>query len=129
VRLRALSIEEVEVAGKIVHIEIPCEDVDRGQRFWRGLFGWSFGQSVMPDMEYRMADLGNGVGAAVYQAETGHPSYYYDTDDIEATIAKVKELGGQADDKMPVPTHGWFAACKDSEGNAFHLWQNDPNAA
>jgi predicted enzyme related to lactoylglutathione lyase len=30
---------------------------------------------------------------------------------------------------MPVPQMGWFAACKDSEGNAFHLWQQDPSAA
>jgi predicted enzyme related to lactoylglutathione lyase len=23
---------------------------------------------------------------------------------------------------------GWFAICKDSVGNEFGLWQNDPNA-
>jgi len=23
---------------------------------------------------------------------------------------------------------GWFAVCKDVEGNEFGLWQNDPNA-
>ncbi len=45
-------------------------------------------------------------------------------------MAKVKELGGQAGDKTrPVPTHGWFSACTDTEGNAFFLWQNDTNAA
>jgi predicted enzyme related to lactoylglutathione lyase len=27
------------------------------------------------------------------------------------------------------PGHGWFAACKDSEGNAFHLWQADASAS
>ena len=36
---------------------------------------------------------------------------------------------GQAEEKMPVPAMGWFAACKDSEGNAFHLWQMDRSAA
>lgn len=36
---------------------------------------------------------------------------------------------GRAEDKQPVPTHGWFAACKDTEGNSFSLWQADPNAA
>jgi predicted enzyme related to lactoylglutathione lyase len=117
------------MAGEIVHVEIPCEDVDRGQRFWSGMFGWEFGASAMPEMEYRMAQTGPQSGAALYQAETGHPNYYYAVDDIDAATAKVKELGGQAEGKMPVPTHGWFAACKDSEGNAFHLWQNDPSAA
>ena len=38
----------------------------------------------------------------------------------------MRELGGSAEAKSPVPTHGWFAACSDSEGNAFHLWQADP---
>ena len=23
---------------------------------------------------------------------------------------------------------GWFATCKDTEGNTFGLWQNDPSA-
>ena len=41
----------------------------------------------------------------------------------------MRELGGTADDKQPVPTHGWFAGCKDTEGNAFSLWQGDENAA
>ena len=54
---------------------------------------------------------------------------YLDTDDIDASVAKVRELGGSAEDKQPVPTHGWFASCKDTEGNSFSLWQADPNAA
>jgi len=117
------------MAGEIVHIEYPCTDVDRGQAFWSGLFGWQFGESVMPQMQYRMAQTSESSGAAVMDGDPGHPNYYYDTPDIEASIAKVKELGGAAEDKSPVPTHGWFAACKDSEGNAFFLWQSDANAA
>jgi len=68
------------------------------------------------------------AGVLLMAGETGHPTYYLDTDDIDASIAAVRELGGKADDKSPVPTHGWFAACTDSEGNAFHLWQADANA-
>jgi predicted enzyme related to lactoylglutathione lyase len=30
---------------------------------------------------------------------------------------------------MPVPGYGWFAACKDTEGNAFSLWQSDESAS
>ena len=56
------------------------------------------------------------------------PVVYFDTDDIEASIAKVRELGGTADEKQPVQTHGWFAACKDTEGTSFSLWQGDESA-
>ena len=119
------------MAGEIVHIEFPSENADRAAGFWSGLFGWQFGTSVMPDFDYRMAQTGPNSGAAVFPSDerTGYPKYYYDTPDIEAAIAKVRELGGEADDKSPVPTHGWFAACTDTEGNHFLLWQNDPNAA
>lgn len=119
------------MAGEVVHVEFPSGDVDRAQRFWDGLFGWSFQDSGMPGMDYRMAQVTEGSGAAVFASEdrSGHPNFYFGTDDIEVSRAKVRELGGQADEKMPVPTHGWFAACKDSEGNAFHLWQSDPSAS
>ena len=74
-------------------------------------------------------ETGEQSGAAIYASDSrGHPKYYFDTDDIDASSAKVRELGGTAADKAPVPTHGWFAACTDSEGNEFHLWQADASA-
>jgi predicted enzyme related to lactoylglutathione lyase len=118
------------MAGEIVHIEFPSEDADRATAFWHGLFGWSFQDSGMPDLDYRMGQAGGAAGAAVFPSEnrSGHPNFYFATDDIQASIAKVRELGGQADDRAQVPGHGWFARCTDSEGNAFHLWQQDEMA-
>jgi uncharacterized protein len=117
------------MAGEIVHIEYPAADAGRAAAFWGGLFGWEFGPSMSEEFEYRMARTGESSGAAVMPGDPGHPNYYYDVPDIDAAMAKVKELGGEAGDKTPVPTHGWFSACKDSEGNAFSLWQGDASAA
>lgn len=117
------------MAGEVVHIEFPSEDPDRAQRFWSGLFGWSFQDSGTPDMDYRMAQTSEASGAAIYPSdERGHPNFYLGTDDIDASMASVRELGGETEDKSPVPGHGWFAPCKDSEGNVFHLWQSDSSA-
>ncbi len=116
------------MAGEVVHYEIAAADVDRAQRFWSGLFGWQFGESAMPGMEYRMARTGEESGAALYPGETGHPNVYFGVDDIDAATAKVRELGGSAEEKQSVPSMGWFVACKDSEGNAFSLWQSDSSA-
>ena len=118
------------MAGEIVHIEFASADADRAQGFWGGLFGWKFEDSGMPEMDYRMAQTSPTAGAAIYASDDrdGHPKYYFATDDIDASSAQVRELGGTADAKVPVPTHGWFAACTDSEGNAFHLWQADSAA-
>ena len=57
------------------------------------------------------------------------PRVYFDVDDINAGAARVKELGGDASDAMPVPSMGWFATCSDSQGNSFGLWQTDPSAS
>jgi uncharacterized protein len=118
------------MTGNVVHYEISAADVDRAQGFWSGLFGWEFGESAMPEGEYRMARTGEQSGAALSSfGEPGHPNVYFDVDDMDAAIARVRELGGQADDKQPVPTMGWFTACHDTEGNAFSLWQTDSSAA
>jgi predicted enzyme related to lactoylglutathione lyase len=120
--------------GRIVHFELVAADADRATGFWNGLFGWDVGGSTMEGFDYRMFDLGEGQGGAIFPAarteqKPGKMNVYFDTHDIEASIAKVRELGGSADDKQPVPTHGWFSACKDTEGIDFFLWQGDPNAA
>jgi hypothetical protein len=117
------------MAGEIVHYEISASDVDRAQSFWNGLFGWQFGASVMPDSEYRMAQASDQLGVALSSyGDPGHPNVYFAVDDIDAAIAKVRDLGGTAEGKMPVPMQGWFTSCKDTEGNEFSLWQTDASA-
>jgi uncharacterized protein len=116
--------------GKIVHVEINATDADRAQGFWSGVFGWEIGPPMSPEMDYRLFQTAEDSGGAIVGGqEPGPLTVYFDTADIDASIAKVRELGGEAGDKMPVPGHGWFAGCKDTEGNAFSLWQGDGSVA
>ena len=119
------------MAGKIVHFEVPSADADRASAFYGGLFGYEIGPSVMEGFDYRMFQSADDQGGAIMPSESAGAGLvvYLDTDDIDASVAKVRELGGSADDKQPVPTHGWFSSCKDTEGNSFSLWQSDTNAA
>jgi hypothetical protein len=48
---------------------------------------------------------------------------YFDVDEIDAGAARVRELGGESSDPMPVPSMGWFVTCTDPHGNEFGLWQ------
>jgi uncharacterized protein len=116
--------------GKLVHFELPAEDTGRARSFWSGVMGWDFGDSAMPDFEYYMVQTGEDQGGAIYPADPGQkgPIVYFDTDDIDASVAKVRDNGGQADDKQPIPEVGWFARCTDTEGNAFSLYQRDESA-
>ena len=116
--------------GQIVHFEIPADDTSKSREFWGSLFGWQF-QSYPGPSEYHMTRIGEQSGLAITNMEPGKkgPRAYFDVDDINAGAARVSELGGDAGDAMPVPSMGWFAICKDTEGNEFGLWQTDPNAS
>ena len=93
------------MAGDIVHFELPAVDPDRAQRFWGSLFGWEFADSGMPGMDYRMARLGDTLGAALAKTDKpqGYPNVYFGTDDIDASLATIRDLGGETEDKSPVP--------------------------
>jgi predicted enzyme related to lactoylglutathione lyase len=115
--------------GQMVHVEIPVDDTGKGREFWGSLFPWQF-EAYPGPFEYHMTRLSEQQGAAITNMEPGKRGLrvYFDVDDINAGAAQVKELGGEADDPQPVPAMGWFAVCKDSEGNEFGLWQTDPSA-
>ena len=115
--------------GQIVHLEVPADDTGKAQEFWGGLFGWEF-QAYPGPSEYHMTRIGEEQGAAITNMESGKKGTrpYFSVDDINAGAARVKELGGEAGDPMPVPSTGWFAVCQDPHGNDFGLWQNDESA-
>ncbi len=115
--------------GQPVHFEIPADDIAKGREFWSGLFGWQF-QAFPGPFEYHMTRISDQAGAALTNMEPGKRGIrpYFDVDDINAGVARVKELGGEAGDPGSVPGMGWFAACKDTVGNEFGLWQNDTSA-
>ena len=117
------------MAGQIMHIEIPADDTEQGREFWGSLFGWQF-ESYPGPSEYHMTRLAKQQGAAITNMEPGKKGTrpYFDVDDINAGAARVKELGGEAGDPMPVPSMGWFATCTDPHGNEFGLWQTDTSA-
>jgi predicted enzyme related to lactoylglutathione lyase len=117
------------MAGKLVHFEISAQDTERARGFYGGLLGWEF-QSYPGPFEYHMTRTAEDQGGAIQPASDDGVGIlvYFDVDDIRAGAAKVSELGGEAEEPMPVPNMGWFARCQDTEGNKFGLWQNDPSA-
>ena len=118
------------MAGQMVHLEIPAGNTAKAQEFWSGLFGWTFEAFPGAPVEYLMTRFSENTGGAIFGADGDKRGtrVYFDVDDINTGIARVKELGGEAADAMAVPSMGWFATCTDNEGNDFGLWQTDPNA-
>ena len=91
--------------GDITHIDIPVSDMDRAKQFYGGLFGWEFQAFEGSPTEYHMARFSESQGGAIMADDnsTRGPRVYFDVEDINAGAARVKELGGEADEPSAVP--------------------------
>jgi predicted enzyme related to lactoylglutathione lyase len=111
----------------IVHVEIPAADPASAARFYGELFGWKSERDA--SLDYTMFRAGSGPGGGFpklneeYQTRPDSVMISVDTDDIEATLAKVEALGGQTVvPKSEIPNMGWFAVFRDPTGNRIGLW-------
>lgn len=113
----------------IVHVEIPAQDPTVASKFYGNLFGWKI--EVDQTFGYHMfqAEGGPGGGFVELNEETGYKRgqvlIYVSSDDIDATLAKVEELGGKVvTRKTEIPHTGWFAIFTDPTGNRIALYTN-----
>ncbi len=81
--------------SKLCHWEIPSTDIASSMKFYGELFGWEF-QGWSDD--YTLFSVEGGIGGGLTKVEAmPAPGIraYVEVDDIEATLAKVEELGGR----------------------------------
>ena len=121
---------------KLELVAVPVSDVDRAKAFYEQVgFNADHDHVVSDDIRFvQLTPPGSGcsiaLGKGVTDMEPGSlRGLQVVVDDINAANARVRELGGEAGDPMPVPSMGWFSLCTDTEGNDFGLWQTDANAS
>ena len=123
--------------GKVVHFEIPADNLERAKSFYQKAFGWQINQ--YPGMEYHM------VGTTPVDQKTQMPTepgainggmtkrndqvkntvITVDVADIDLSLKSIEKLGGKVvQKKVPVANMGFTAYIKDTEGNVVGLWQN-----
>ena len=114
----------------IVHVEIPSADDAEAKAFYGSLLGWEAMEVPMgPDFTYVMFNLGENMGAALSQVgddiKPGDVILYFDTDDLDADMARVSELGGQVlMARQDIPGFGSLGLFLDPTGNRVAFWQN-----
>ena len=114
----------------IVHVEIPSADDAEAKAFYGSLLGWEAMEFPMgPDFTYVMFNLGESMGAALSQVgddiKPGDVILYFDTDDLDADMARVSELGGQVlMARQDIPGFGSLGLFLDPTGNRVAFWQN-----
>ncbi len=106
-----MSNSEKQQAANIVWFEIPADNPERATAFYSNLFGWKI--NPFPG------------GGEYWHIDTGGAD-----DTPDGALKRRKHLlGGKiCMGKTAVPQMGYFAVCQDTEGNAFGIWQSDPNA-
>ncbi len=110
----------------IVHIELSANDPEAAGKFYSDAFDWKF--EAIPEMNYVTfeAEGGPGGGFNPTSSESVNPGdvlVYIQTDDIEASLAKVESLGGKAlMPKTEIPNTGWFGIFSDPTGNNVGLY-------
>lgn len=115
------------MANPVVHWEIGGRDLDTTAAFYRDLFGW---EASSHDENYRLIDVDEGIGGGFMRCHDGMPAYvtfYVSVADLDATLAKAKDLGGTAIvPPTPIPGVGAFAMFQDPDGNAIGILQFIP---
>lgn len=109
----------------VVHVEIPAANVESAGKFYQELFGWKI--RPMPEMNYTMWEDGSGSGGGFPPVSEENPAgqvlVYIDSEDIEADLKKVVQLGGKViHPKAEIPNTGWFGIFQDPTGNVLALY-------
>jgi len=119
---------------RIVHFDIPSDNPERAQKFYREVFGWKFDKWDGP-MEYWMIKTGDekepGINGGLAKRMPGQIGITntIDIPSVDEYSKKIQSMGGQVIvPKMPIPGVGYFATCMDTEGNIFGIIQMDKNA-
>jgi predicted enzyme related to lactoylglutathione lyase len=106
--------------GEINWFEMPDEDTAKARGFYGKLFGWRTSEF---DGDYHVIESGAAGAIAPKDAGRTHPRVYFATDDIDASVKLVRELGGTADDVVPMPGIGKIAHCQDDQATPFSLYE------
>jgi predicted enzyme related to lactoylglutathione lyase len=104
--------------GQIVHVNLPCLDLVRAQRFYGRVFGWAFTPNT--DDYVLFSDKGGVGGGLTLRSKPSDDGvvFFIQVDDIHGTLASVVSAGGSAElEKTPIGGPGFYGIFRDTEGN------------
>jgi uncharacterized glyoxalase superfamily protein PhnB len=109
--------------GDIGYVTLQVPDGDRARRFYESLFGWTFVDGHEPG-SFHISSITPPSGVQGSQEEAD-VRIFFRVDDIETTVARVRELGGQV---LTVTDYdsGGNAECVDDQGLRFDLFRPRP---
>jgi len=124
--------------NRVVHFEFDVENPDRAIKFYSEVFGWQISGWGGP-INYWLISTGPKEDAGIdggmmlrKERDKNFGSGALNTIEVSSVddyIKKIEKNGGKAiTPRMPIPSVGYMAYCKDTEGNIFGIMHNDPEA-
>ena len=115
------------MSGELSFFELGVEDTEKGRTFYEGLFGWTFAPGPTGS-GFTIATP--SVSGGMHGGDSGATPYvFFEVDEMEAALGRVRELGGQVEDidvegdEDSVAKFGRFKLCRDDQGSPFGLHQ------
>jgi predicted enzyme related to lactoylglutathione lyase len=116
----------VNAPGALSWNELATTDVDAAAAFYRDLFGWSVEPVEGMEMPYMIVKNQDGWNnGGIRPAQGPEPSYwltYFGSEDVDASLAKVSELGGEELLGAMDIGAGKIAIVHDPQGAVFGLY-------
>ncbi|MCW4009011.1 MAG: VOC family protein [Candidatus Bathyarchaeota archaeon] len=120
--------------SKVIHFEIPADNMERAVAFYKTVFGWKIEKWGGP-VNYWLVTTGEdsepGINGAIAAKDNIHPTTIntVSVPSIDEAAKRIRQTGGEVlMPKMAVPGVGYMTYCKDPEGNIFGIMQMDPQA-
>jgi uncharacterized protein len=129
----AIGAEVVNVPGSLTMNQLNTTDTGAAERFYTELFGWRAEQVAAGEQAFWSLYNGDRLNGAMMalpdqQAKAGVPSHwlvYFTSSDLDASVARIGELGGEVVvPPMPIPA-GRFAIARDPQGAVFALFEGE----
>jgi uncharacterized protein len=122
---------------KVVHFEVPADDVSRAKEFYGSIFGWqlqdtegmdyTIAMTTPVDQQTQLPTEAGAINGGVMKrtADTPTPVITIGVDAIDDALKQVEAGGGSVvQPRTEIPGMGAFAYFKDTEGNVLGLWEN-----
>jgi predicted enzyme related to lactoylglutathione lyase len=112
---------------EVGYLTLSVADTARARAFYRELFGWRFVAGGSGAGYAHVDNTRLPLGLVPNGADTP-PQLWFEVRDIQAAVARVRALGGEATEPK-LSASGWGADCRDDQGTAFSIWQGAPGYA
>lgn len=131
----APSTQATDLWNEVGYYTIQVPLIAPAKVFWGGLFGWRFapdndapdgGQGAHVESSVVPFGLHASPGAEPAASPVGVVHPYFRVADLDAAVARVRELGGVVESINRYESGG-NATCRDDQGVPFELWQPAPN--